>query len=75
MREQRTRGILTSGRGNLRPHSRGSQLSNDFVKQNVSLASRLQTNAYTYDIRKDVVDYSWFYIDQNYSRDIMMLTI
>lgn len=54
MREERDRGILTSGRGDLRPHSRGSRVSDDFVKRNVSLASRLQLNAYThaYDIRR-----------------------
>jgi len=46
--ERREGGILTSGRGDLRPHSRGSRLSDDFVKRNVSLASRLRPNAHTY---------------------------
>lgn len=42
----------------LRRHSRGSRVSDDFVKRNVSLASRLQPNA----LRVHVL-YARVYID------------
>lgn len=44
----------------LRRHSRGSRVSDDFVKRNVSLASRLQPNA----LRVHVL-YACIYIDMD----------
>lgn len=76
---ERGGGILTSGRGDLRPHSRGSRVSDDFVKRNVSLASRLQPEriyVHTYihthgrHTRRTAVDCSCFYSGLNYSRDV-----